>query len=231
MIGSKVTWWDRLLSHFKEVHLTTVEGSPNPTLQVSLVQNRFQLSTENAIYSFDDLYLNFGLAFKQLKLPPNDSKFLLLGLGLGSVPFILEREHDAHYHTTAVEVDEAVIMLAARFTFPRLTQRIEVIHADAEIFVKTNEGQYDLIVVDLFLDDIVPPYFETQVGMLRLKKLLSSEGLLLINRLYRNGSDKKRTTAFYENIFCKVFSNARFLDVGGNWILVAGNGVSDSVLR
>jgi hypothetical protein len=221
MSKTRVSWWQRLLSHFKEVPLETVAGNANPTLQVSLVQDRFQLSTENAIYSFDDLYLNFGRAFKEIELPPDKSSLLLLGLGLGSIPYILEKKHERNYHTTAVELDEVVIMLAAQFTFPRLEQKIEVIHADAEIFVKTSGRTFDMIVVDLFLDDVVPPYFESEPGMLRLKQLLNRDGMILINRLYRSGIDKKKTTSFYDHAFNKVFQTGYHLDVGGNWILVA----------
>jgi hypothetical protein len=220
MIKSKVAWWKRLLSFFKEVPLETVQGDANPTLQVSLVQDRFQLSTDNAIYSFDDLYLNFGRAFREITLPPNGSTLLLLGLGLGSVPYILEKQHNRNYQITAVELDEAVIMLAAQFTFPRLRQKIEVVHADAEIFVRTSMVTYDLIVVDLFLDDVVPPYFESMEGLVDLKQLINVGGMILINRLYRNGVDKKKTSFFYDNAFIQVFDQGYHLDVGGNWILV-----------
>ena len=121
-------------------------GEYNPSLQVSLVRNRFQLSTENAIYSFDDLYLNFGRAFERVELPPDGSRMLLLGLGLGSVPFMLERQFHRRYEMTAIEFDESVIGLAAAFTFPRLAQKVEVIHADAEIYVQTLEDNFDFIV-------------------------------------------------------------------------------------
>lgn len=200
--------------------MQTIVGEYNPILQVSLVQNRFQLSTENAIYSFDDLYLNFRRAFEKIKLPPQGSSHLLLGLGLGSVPYILEKHFDKIYHTTAVELDEAVIGLASGFTFPRLKSKIEVVHADAEIFVQVTETTYDLITVDLFLDDIIPPYFEKLEGLKRLRLLLNPGGQVLINRLYRNRSDRLKTNNFYRDIFQKVFKNEMYLDVQGNWILV-----------
>lgn len=220
MIDYKVSWWQRLFSYMTEIHIQTVVGQYNPILQVSLVQNRLQLSTENAIYSFDDLYLNFRRAFEKIELPPHGSNHLLLGLGLGSVPYILEKHFGKEYHTTAVELDEAVIGLASGFTFPRLKSKIEVVHADAEIFVQCTESTYDLITVDLFLDDVIPPYFENLEGLKRLRKLLNPGGQVLINRLYRNGSDRLKTNNFYRNIFQKVFKNETYLDVQGNWILV-----------
>lgn len=220
MISYKVSWWQRLFSYITEIHIQTVVGEYNPILQVSLVQNRLQLSTENAIYSFDDLYLNFRRAFKKITLPPDGSSHLLLGLGLGSVPYILEKHFDKKYHTTAVELDEEVIGLASGFTFPRLESKIEVVHADAEIFVQSTETTYDLITVDLFLDDVIPPYFEKLEGLKRLRILLNPGGQVLINRLYRNGSDRIKTGNFYRNIFQKVFKNETYLDVQGNWILV-----------
>ena len=220
MMAPKVYWWQRLLSFVTEVPLQNVEGEYNTNLQVSLVRNRFQLSTENAIYSFDDLYLNFSRAFEKIDLPPNDASLLLLGLGLGSIPFILERKFDRKYQTTAVEFDEAVIGLATAFTFPRLSQKLDVIHADAEIYVQLDRKHYDFLIVDLFLDDIIPPYFESKEGLKKLKKLLNQGGMILINRLYRNASDRQKTGKFFNDKFLSVFPEGYHLDVGGNWILV-----------
>jgi SAM-dependent methyltransferase len=220
MIHSNVTWLQRLLSYVMEVPVITVEGEYNPTLRVSLVQNRFQLSTEHAIYSFDDYYLNFSRAFKKIDLPADGAEMLLLGLGLGSVPYILEKQYNRKYHTTAVELDEAVIALASAFTFPRLSTRIEVVHADAEVYIQNVQRSFDLIVVDLFLDDVIPPYFEQKEGLQQLRKLLKPAGLILINRLYRNTSDRQKTGNFYRNTFLKVFNNGYHIEVMGNWILV-----------
>lgn len=220
MITPKVYWWQRLMSYLTEVPLKTEKGEYNPLLQVSLVRNRFQLSTENAIYSFDDLYLNFSRAFSQVELPPDGSTMLLLGLGLGSVPLMLEKQFDRKYEVTAVEFDESVISLAAAFTFPRLTQKMNVVHTDARIYIQTVEESYDFIIVDLFLDDIIPPYFESVSGMEQVKSLLAPGGMLMMNRLYRSGRDKRKTDKFFQNVFCQVFKKGTYLDVGGNWILI-----------
>lgn len=222
MIHPKVNWWHRVLSYLTEVPIQTVEGEFNPDLHVSLVRNRFQLSTTNAIYSFDDLYLNFNQAFTQVTLPPDGSRLLLLGLGLGSIPYMLERQFERNYQITAVEFDESVISLASAFTFPRLRNRLEVVHADAEIFIQAAAGQsYDFVIVDLFLDDVIPPYFETVAGLRQIKDIMAPGAMLMINRLYRHGSDKQKTGNFYHKVFLKVFKQGSHLDVGGNWILLA----------
>ena len=221
MMAPKVRWWQKWLSFVTEIPLQHIEGEYNPNLQVSLVRGRFQLSTRNAIYSFDDLYLNFSQAFEKIELPPNDASVLLLGLGLGSIPFILEKKFDRKYQITVVELDEAVIGLASAFTFPRLTQKIQVVHADAEIYVQIDHKPYDIIIVDLFLDDVIPPYFESKKGLQKLKKLLNPGGIILINRLYRNALDRQKTGHFYKGTFLQVFHNGYHIDVGGNWILVS----------
>ena len=93
----KIYWWQRLLSYIVDVPLETLQSNDHDTLQISLVRNRFQLSTAKSIYSFDDLYLNFLRAFRKIELPPDGSNVLLLGLGLGSVPFILESVFEKKY--------------------------------------------------------------------------------------------------------------------------------------
>ena len=50
--------WKRWLSYLFEIHVESTSSDYNPHLHVSLNNGRYQLSTANAIYSFEDLYDN-----------------------------------------------------------------------------------------------------------------------------------------------------------------------------
>ncbi len=216
----KPKWWQKGLSYFMEVVLERRSSAVNKLLIVSLIRNRYQLSTEASIYSFDDLYMNYHRAFSQVELPDEGARVLVLGLGLASVPFMLEKTFGHNYEITAIELDELVIELASKYTLTRLDNPIQVIHTDAEVFVKTSQSEYDLVIVDLFLEDVIPTFFESVEGNHKVKELLAPGGLVMYNRLYRTGKDKQKTLAFYENNFKKVFKKGSYLDVGGNWILL-----------
>lgn len=193
----------------------------NPELSVVLDKGRFQLLSGDAIYSWDDLYRNFDCAFETLQLkqyPYQD--VLLLGLGLGSVPFLLEKKYKCAYYYTAVEWDETVADLAERYTLSRLTSPVETVIADAEVFIDVCEADYDLIIVDIFEDDLTPPQFETKEFLIACDRLLRPGGILLFNRLYSSIANKTFTTRFFERKFKTVFPNASYIDTKGNWILV-----------
>jgi len=212
--------WKRLLSHLFELHIESTSSEYNPHLYVSLKNGRYQLSTANAIYSYGDLYDNFSEAFQQINLEQRDIKnVLILGFGLGSIPVILEKMK-RQYNYTAVEIDEEVVYLASKYVVPHLQSKLEIVCADAFAFMLQNDKQYDMIAVDLFLDDIIPDKFQQTDFLNQLKGALSSNGLLLYNRLNYNDSDHEANKLFYKNTFKTVFEEGKYLEVKGNWMLV-----------
>ena len=107
--------WKRFLSYLFEIHIESTSSEYNPHLYVSLQKGRYQLSTANAVYSFEDLYDNFSDAFKEIDLDRlNIQNVLILGFGLGSIPIILEQNFKKKYHYTGVEIDEEVLYLAKK---------------------------------------------------------------------------------------------------------------------
>ncbi len=215
----KVVWWKKYLSYLFELHIESTSSEYNPHLYVSLKNGRYQLSTANAIYSYADLYDNFSGAFQQIDLDKHSIKnVLILGFGLGSIPIILEKMQKS-YSYTAVEIDEEVVYLASKYAVPQIESPLEIICADAFAFMLQNQKQYDLITVDLFLDDVIPEKFQQKDFLTQVKNALSPNGLLLYNRLNYNKKDHEANQAFYNNTFKTVFPTGRYLKVKGNWML------------
>jgi spermidine synthase len=214
--------WKIWLSYLVELHIENAGSDYNPHLYVSLKQGRYQLSTANAVYSFEDLYTNFSLTFQALDLDRlRLRKVLLLGLGLGSIPVMLERTFHQHCDFTAVEVDAAVLYLASKYVLPDLKSGITLIEADALVFVSQCRETFDLICMDIFLDDTIPPEFEQSSFLENLRALLAPEGVLLYNRLAATSRDKRRSLQFFERKFLPVFPNGTYLDVAGNYMLIS----------
>jgi len=212
--------WQRLLSYFYEQSLEVTASPHNEHLEVRLQNGRYQLCTANAIYSYGDLYSNYYRTFKRLDfagLPGSD--VLLLGLGLGSIPYMLERNFRQSLQYTAVEVDEAVAWLAHKYVLGSLASPVEVITADAALFVQQSERTFDLICMDVFQDDLVPERFEAVAFLEHVRGCLHPQGLLLYNRLAANAGDRLRTQTFYNGPFRQVFPRGGYLDVGSNWLL------------
>ncbi|MDZ4681535.1 MAG: methyltransferase domain-containing protein [Saprospiraceae bacterium] len=213
--------WKFWLSYLFEQHLESALSALNPYLSVSLVKGRYQLNTANAVYSFADLYTNFRRAFQQLEVKSQPiQEVLILGFGLGSIPYMLERVFDCRFNYTAVEIDEEVLYLAHKYTLSDISSPIELITADAFDFAAQCETQYDLICMDVFLDDIIPEDFETLDFLADLKRMLSPQGILLYNRLTYSAGDKQKSQTFFDEAFRKIFPDAVIIDAGSNWILV-----------
>ncbi|GJM35961.1 MAG: hypothetical protein DHS20C18_49620 [Saprospiraceae bacterium] len=213
-------WWKRWTSYLFEWHIESTSSEYNPHLYVSLNRGRYQLCTANAIYSFGDLYDNFSRAFSKMDLDhlPGD-QVLILGFGLGSIPLMLEKNFDRQYHYTAIEIDEAILELTAKYTLPDITSPVETICTDASAYVVQSTERFAMICMDVFLDDKVPSSFESEDFLHHLSDLLLPDGMLLFNRLAATPDDIQLTKSYFENTFRKVFPDASYLDVRGNWML------------
>jgi spermidine synthase len=109
---------------------------------------------------------------------------------------------------------------AMQYTLSRLESPVEIITGDAEVFVEVTEEQYDLLIVDIFEDEITPPQFCTVEYLQTCEKLLKPGGLLLFNRLHgEDQSIRMVTERYFERTFKTVFPEAWAIDTKGNWIL------------
>lgn len=213
--------WKKYLSYFWEWPIETISSDKHEMLQVLLIQGQYQLVTPNAIYSYGSLYTNFLMAFNQLNAEDWPAKkVLVLGLGLGSIPQILEQKYQKQNTYTIVEFDEAVIELAHKYVLKHLTAPIEVIHADANVFLDQHQETYDLICMDIFFDDTIPSIFEKAPFLEKVKSLMKENTLFLYNRLAMLEQDRQKSQRYFEEVFLPAFPNGRKLKVGRNWMLV-----------
>lgn len=213
--------WKRLLSYVKDVHIESATSIFNDELNVLFVKGQYQLVTTEAIYSYGNRYDNFFKAFKQINLEKeNIQSVLLLGLGLGSIPFMLENFFKKDYSYTAVEIDDEIIYLASKYVLNYLDSDITTICTDAINYVQIDQNQYDFVAMDVFVSDYIPEEFETEEFLINLKERITPNGLLMFNRLYFFDNDKKKTEKYFNTTFKKVFPNGRYLNINGNWILL-----------
>ena len=213
--------WRKLLSYLKDVHIETTESEHNPYLYVILKNGRYQLCTANAIYSYGDLYDNFSKAFRKIDLDSHPIEtVLILGFGLGSIPIMLEQMFHKKYHYTAVEIDPEVLRLANTYAVRDLKSSIEFQVMDAYTYAAFSEEKFDMICMDVFLDDIVPTELEQEDFLMNLKEMLTPNGILLFNKLAFHKKDKKEADSFFQNHFKRVFTEGVYLDVDGNFILL-----------
>lgn len=218
----------KLLSYFNEFPLEQSESKINPHLSLTYHHGNYKLSTPRAIYSYGTKYHIFSEAFRLLKIEDfNIQQVLMFGFGMGSIPVILAR-NKKKYHFTGVEIDPVIINWAKKYLPDEILKNIDLIGADAEDFVynfskfskAVQVEKFDLIAIDLFVDDEVPEKFEKKEFLKKLSGFLNDNGIILYNRFADNRFQSKKTEDYFNDIFKVVFSDAKMLKINLNRMLV-----------
>ena len=215
-----------LLSYFAEIRLETTSSDYNKVLDIFLSKGRYQLCTDDAVYSYEDKYINFYDTFnvfdwKKLKI----ENVLLMGLGLASIPQMLEKKFKKKFEYHAVEIDSEIIYLAEKYILCDLKSPISIYEMDAEIFVEIAEEKFDMIIIDIFDNNTVPEKFESTEFMEMTIDLLSENGILLFNRLNQDNKTYNDTKLYFDEVFSKIFPDSKKLFIKNNIILSNRNDI------
>jgi len=211
------------MSYLRDIHVESCSSEYNPDMQVLLSRGRYQLVTAKAIYSHEDLYSNFSeILLETFDLSKTEvRKVLVLGLGLASIPIILDQIESGAFEITAVEIDEVVCQLAAEYAYPMVESPIETVIGDAYQYVMECQEKFDLICVDLFLGDKIPQKFRSKEFLERLGVLAGKSGAILYNTIAYTSSDKKRSKGFYLDVFKPVFPQSVMVYAHKNYMLIS----------
>ena len=216
---SRFRYW---LSYLWEQSLEVTASEYNAYLEVCVVHGRLQLVAEEAIYSFGDYYLNFRRLFEHFNYArlPERASVLVLGLGLGSIPELLEKYVGVSYDYVAVEIDPVIIELASAYSLPALRSSVEVVEADARSFLQVDRRQYDLICVDVFQDATVPEHLNGEDFIALCRARLLPGGALVYNRLADSIPNRNAARAYFTGVFSPAFTAPYLYDTGGNYLLL-----------
>lgn len=157
-----------------------IKSKYNGLLEITWYNGKKHLNTKNANYSYGSLQkiLSFGLEQINLK---NCHCILLLGLGGGSVIETLVKELDFKGRLTAVEIDPVIIDIAKNEFHVDENNLLQIICDDAKNFILNNTAHFDLIIIDLFVDNQVPNQFLSNNFWQHVIRSNSKNGQILFN--------------------------------------------------
>lgn len=217
----KIPFYLRILSYFQDVLIKEIRSEINPELKVYLSLGRLKLITGNAIYSYEDKYINFVEAFNIINIKNKSVKrALVLGLGLGSIPYILEKKFKLQSTFTCVELDSAVIDLFEEFVLEKLNSQFNIKNDDGYNYLLNSNEKFDLICMDIFNDAKIPEKFSTLDFLKLLESNLSIIGTIIYNRLAENQKDIELNEQF-DLLFLKIFPSRKLLKLSTNWMFIA----------
>lgn len=172
-------WLKKILSYI--IPLTKkVNSDKNGTLEITLINGKKILDAKNANYSFGSLQkvLEFGINKIDLS---KVNEMLLLGLGGGSIIQSLINKYKFKGKIDAVEFDEKVIYIAANEFNITNNSQLKIINNDAYEYVTQSKNKYDLVVVDLFIDNEVPGKFLKKDFWNAVFNMLNTGGVVIFN--------------------------------------------------
>lgn len=148
-------------------------------------------------------------------------RILILGLGGGTLAGLLSQRWPKA-RMTGVEIDPKIIEIGKKYLGLEKVPKLEIITGDAVEFVEESRlkrEKHDLVFVDLYLADQVPPRCETSKFLIGLERKLAENGLVVFNRLdYKE--HKEKTEKFLDKLG-KIFQTIRKKKVGGNLLIFA----------
>ncbi|MEZ4801735.1 MAG: fused MFS/spermidine synthase [Gelidibacter sp.] len=175
------------------------------TLEITWYNGKKHLNTENANYSYGSLQkvLKFGLTKIDFK---NVNSVLLLGLGGGSVIETLREDFKYSNPIMAVDIDQKIIEIAKHEFNLKDDGNLSIICEDALEFMALNKTQYDLIIIDVFIDMDVPEAFLAIPFFEDVLKSSSANGSIVFNAsLYKTKTNALQDVIDYlKSKFFKV---------------------------
>ncbi|GAA3512535.1 methyltransferase domain-containing protein [Aquimarina addita] len=157
-----------------------IKSNINGILEITWIDGKKVLDSKNANYSYGSLQrlLSYGISKINLQY---DSEILLLGLGGGSVIQSLRKNFKHTGKITAVEIDEMIIEIAKQEFNIVEDESLTIICDDAIAYVETCQQKFDLIIIDLFIDTIVPDQFYKSDFWNNLILLTKPKGHVIFN--------------------------------------------------
>jgi spermidine synthase len=203
---------DYFLSYLYPITVETTSSRWNPVLEIMLYAGKYSLNSENTNYSFGSLHTLSIRTFRRLKLNWDEiNSVLILGFGTGSVASIINKyKNDCTIE--GVEIDEKVLELGEKY-FDTCRIKNTTIHCvSTERFVGTCKKQFDLIVIDIYLDLRVPETIQNERFITGIKSILNTGGVVIFNKFIFS-KESREQFKLLKSLYGKIFGNLKIMTV------------------
>ncbi|MFM2049365.1 MAG: hypothetical protein RI955_1913 [Bacteroidota bacterium] len=214
-----ISKWQKYISYVYPIVLEKGMGK-HSSLELLLVNNRLQLATDKAVYSWEDLYYPFSFALNKIKRRLNNvESCLIVGMGMGSISKILYSiQNKKNIQYTAIETETLIVDWAKKYLPTQLHQHTTWMNEDAEKAISKIDKKFDLICVDVFVQRSVPAVFQSKIFIEQCKMLMTENATLLFNIIMADA--EKLTNDNFENNFSDIFNKHEKLTIKENQIWI-----------
>jgi spermidine synthase len=156
-------------------------------LELKFVDGEIVLDGPYANHSYGTVQKVLDFALQKIDLP-NIQTVLLLGLGAGSVVQSLRGRFGFRGRIQAVDVDPLMINLAQKEFGIGRDKRTQIACCEASAFLSEETKTFDLVIVDLFIDDHVSKEILSENFWSALKDRVSANGYIIFNSMHEHYS-------------------------------------------
>ncbi|WP_395046829.1 spermidine synthase [Flavobacterium sp.] len=117
---------------------------------------------------------------------------------------------------TGVEIDAETITLANKYFGLDKIENLQIVIADAEKFVAETKETYDLIILDIFEDNIMPDFLFENAFISNVLKVLNTNGFVIFNTIVSDNSAQIRNEKFVKLIVSKNIKLQRIPNLEGD---------------
>ncbi len=204
-----VEFWLKTISYIYPITLHTTQSNHHETLEIGFQNGKKVLNTATTNYSYGSLQEVLKTGLLHLNLDSKIQNILVLGMGAGSVVQTIRENFQLQMPITLVDIDAKIIELTEQHFNLKKYKNIEIICADAFDFIKQTNQKFDVIIVDIFIENQLPTIF---LGEEFIKNLAGkTHQKILFNTLIETLSDeefiKVRNTFQAKTIKTKVIDN------------------------
>ena len=216
----------RLLSYIFPITVYETPSDINENLEITWNNGQLVFDSKNTNFSYGSLQrvMRIGLNHIGKERVTLFKNILLLGVAGGSVIKTLRNEYQNIGKITGVELDEKAITLANQYFGLNKIKNLEIIINDASEYIKKTSEKYDLIIIDIFQDKIMPDFLFSDSFITNTQQILTDNGIVLFNSITTLSADYERNTNFEKLVqskFKKVVKLSRI--EGDNELFILSN--------
>lgn len=198
--------------------------TPFNTIEIQLHNGKYILDSKTVNYSYGnlELILEKALRFIGFSTIKTYNNTLVLGVAGGSVIATLYDKIKYKGKIVAVDLDKEMLHLASDFFLLNKHKNCTFINLDAYDFCKQTKEEFNLVIVDLFLDDLMPSFIFTEEFNNELKRIVAPNGTILINTMFNDKVKAKKQVTKIESFYPKNKYKTTVLEkvLGTNDVLV-----------
>lgn len=186
------------LSYIVPIKIKSEKSNWSKTLEVTWANGELVLDSANTNYSYGSLQRILRIGLRQIGFERilQMNHILVLGVAGGSVVKTLVDEVGYHRKITGIEIDGGVIELAKNYFDLAKIKNFNLVHDDAFEFILKTKEKYNLIIIDIFQDTLMPNFLFESFFVNRILEILEPNGLFLFNTMCLTAADDKRNIEY-----------------------------------